>query len=63
MFNDQPDQCIWCSYRTRARDHNVGWRLYYFFVNEEFKDNIKDLWLLSDVMGSGNCPIDLKIEV
>ncbi len=25
MFNDQPEQYTWWSYRTRARDRNVGW--------------------------------------
>lgn len=63
MFNDQPKQYTWWSYRTRARDRNVGWRLDYFFVNEEFKDNVKDSYILSDVMGSDHCPISLKIEI
>lgn len=63
MFNDQPEQYTWWSYRTRARDRNVGWRLDYFFVNEEFKSNVVDSYILSDVMGSDHCPIGLKIEI
>jgi len=63
MFNDKPEQYTWWSYRTKARDRNVGWRLDYFFVNEEFKDNVKDSYILSDVMGSDHCPIGLKIEI
>lgn len=63
MFNDQPKQYTWWSYRTKARDRNVGWRLDYFFVNEEFKDNVVDSYIMSDVMGSDHCPIGLKIEV
>ena len=63
MFNDQPEQYTWWSYRTRARDRNVGWRLDYFFVNEEFQDNVVDSYILSDVMGSDHCPIGLKIEI
>ena len=63
MFNDQPEQYTWWSYRTKARDRNVGWRLDYFFVNEEFKDNIVDSFILSDVMGSDHCPIGLEIEL
>ena len=51
MFNDQPEQYIWWSYRTKARNRNVGWRLDYFFVNEEFKENVVDFFILSDVMG------------
>ena len=63
MFNDQPAQYTWWSYRTKARNRNVGWRLDYFFVNEEFKDNVVDSYILSDVMGSDHCPIGLDIEI
>jgi exodeoxyribonuclease-3 len=63
MFNDQPEQYTWWSYRTKARDRNVGWRLDYFFVNEEFKDKIKASYILSDVMGSDHCPIGIEIEI
>ena len=63
MFNNQPAQYTWWSYRTKARNRNVGWRLDYFFVNEEFKDNVVDSYILSDVMGSDHCPIGLNIEI
>jgi len=63
MFNNQPAQYTWWSYRTKARNRNVGWRLDYFFVNEEFKDNVVDSYILSDVMGSDHCPIGLDIEI
>ena len=60
---DKPEQYNWWSYRTRARDRNLGWRLDYFFVNEEFKSNVVDSYILSDVMGSDHYPIDLEIEI
>jgi len=63
MFNKEPDNYTWWSYRTRARDRNVGWRLDYFFVNEEFKNHVVDSYMLSDVMGSDHCPIGLKIKI
>ena len=50
-------------YRTRARERNVGWRLDYFFVNEEFKDYVKASYIKSDIMGSDHCPIALEIEI
>jgi exodeoxyribonuclease-3 len=61
MFNTEPDQYTWWSYRTKARERNVGWRLDYFFVNEEFKDKIKSASILNDVTGSDHCPVDLKL--
>lgn len=63
MFNKDPEQYTWWSYRTRARDRNVGWRLDYFFVNEEFKNNVNASYILSDVMGSDHCPIGIEIEI
>ncbi len=63
MFNSDSDQYTWWSYRTRARERNVGWRLDYFFVNEEFKDKVKSSYILSDVMGSDHCPIGLEIKI
>ena len=62
-FNKKPEQYTWWSYRTRARDRNVGWRLDYFFVNKEFMDNIESSYILYDVMGSDHCPIGLDIKI
>lgn len=63
LHEDERDKYTWWSYRTRARERNVGWRLDYFFVNEEFKDNVKASYIKSDIMGSDHCPIALEIEI
>ncbi|MGZ4856792.1 MAG: exodeoxyribonuclease III [Methanobacteriaceae archaeon] len=60
-FNKEPEQYTWWSYRTRARDRNVGWRLDYFFINQEYMENIESSYILSEVMGSDHCPIGLDI--
>ncbi len=60
-FNQKPEQYTWWSYRTRARERNVGWRLDYFFVNQEFMDRIESSFILSDVMGSDHCPVAIDI--
>ena len=62
-FNTEGENYTWWSYRTKARDRNVGWRLDYFFVNDEFKYHVKDSYILSDVLGSDHCPIALKIKL
>jgi exodeoxyribonuclease III len=63
MFNNEPDQYTWWSYRGGARSRNVGWRLDYFFVNEEFKDKVKFAYILPEVMGSDHCPVGLDVEL
>lgn len=60
-FNQKPDQYTWWSYRTRARERNVGWRLDYFFVNREFMDHVESSFILYDVMGSDHAPVGLNL--
>ncbi len=61
MFNDQPGNYTWWDMQTRARERNVGWRIDYFFVSGNFKDKVKNAFILSDVMGSDHCPIGIEI--
>jgi exodeoxyribonuclease-3 len=62
-FHDEPEQYTWWDMRTRARERNVGWRLDYFFVNEEFVPSVKDAFILPDVMGSDHCPVGVEVEL
>ena len=51
----------WWSYRFSARAKNAGWRIDYFCVSDCLKDNIKDAKILTDVLGSDHCPVELDI--
>ena len=62
MFDEGENNFTWWSYRTRARERNAGWRLDYFYVNEEMKDNVKIAEILSDVYGSDHCPVTLELD-
>jgi len=61
-FNDQPDNYTWWDMMTRARERNVGWRIDYFFISENLKDNLKSAFILPDVMGSDHCPVGLELQ-
>lgn len=63
QFNKKPDQYTWWSMRTKARERNVGWRIDYFFVNNEFLPKVKDAFILSDVLGSDHCPIGIELAI
>jgi len=63
MFNQEPEQYTWWDLVTRARERNVGWRIDYFFVSENFKKNITNAFILEDVMGSDHCPIGIEMDV
>jgi exodeoxyribonuclease-3 len=56
------DQYSWWSYRGRARENNVGWRLDYHWVNEAFVSRIKKAAIHSDIMGSDHCPVSITIK-
>lgn len=63
MFNREPEQYTWWTYRFKAREKNVGWRIDYFFVTENFTDKIVDSYIMSGIYGSDHCPIGLKIKL
>jgi exodeoxyribonuclease III len=61
LFNQEGGNYTWWDMVTRARERNVGWRIDYFFVNEEFKKKVKNGFILSDVMGSDHCPLGIEL--
>jgi exodeoxyribonuclease-3 len=63
MFNLEPGHYTWWDLKTKARERNVGWRIDYFFVSDNLKNNVKSSFILSDVMGSDHCPIGIDMMV
>jgi exodeoxyribonuclease-3 len=61
MFNQKPDQYSWWTYRYNARQKNIGWRIDYFVVTEDLKNNLKDAYILQDVLGSDHAPVGIKL--
>ena len=49
----------WWSYRFKAREKNVGWRLDYFFITEDLLNELKEASILSEVVGSDHCPVSI----
>ncbi len=62
FYPDQEGIYSWWSYRFNARKNNAGWRIDYFIVSECLKNCLKDAKILTDVMGSDHCPIELDFE-
>ena len=61
LYPDKTDAYSWWSYRAAARSRNVGWRIDYFVVSERLRENIKDAYILPEIMGSDHCPVGLDI--
>ena len=50
----------WWSYRMKARERNVGWRIDYFIVSERAKERIHAAEIHNEVFGSDHCPVSLE---
>ena len=65
--NNHPEtvKYSWWTYRFKARERNVGWRIDYFFVTKDIIDRgwIKDTFIDNEVYGSDHCPVGLVIEL
>jgi len=62
FYPDITDQYTWWSYMRNVREKNIGWRIDYFIVSEQFKDRLKDSHIHSHIMGSDHCPVVLEIH-
>ena len=51
----------WWSYRMKARERNVGWRIDYFLVSEDLQDKLTAASIHTDVLGSDHCPVSIEI--
>ena len=52
----------WWSYRFRAREKNAGWRIDYFLTSDSLKNRLVNAKILTDVMGSDHCPVELDLQ-
>ena len=53
----------WWSYMGKAREKNIGWRIDYFIVSNDIKENIKEAKIYPEIMGSDHCPVELEIKI
>lgn len=61
LHPEAKDQYTWWSFRSGARERNIGWRLDYFMVNAAFAPRVKAALIHPDVHGSDHCPASIEI--
>jgi exodeoxyribonuclease-3 len=59
---DEPHNYTWWSYRFKAREKNIGWRIDYFCVNRRFMPRVRSSVIMPEVTGSDHCPVKLVIN-
>ncbi|MEQ9064138.1 MAG: exodeoxyribonuclease III [Vicingaceae bacterium] len=62
LHPDKTAYTFW-NQRFKARERNVGWRIDYFLLSKQWKENLKSAQILDQVMGSDHCPILLEVDL
>ncbi len=52
----------WWSYRSAARQRNVGWRIDYTCVGAGLAARVRDAWHEPQVHGSDHCPVGVDLK-
>ena len=52
----------WWSYRFHAREKNTGWRIDYFLISTRLLPRVREANILTDIMGSDHCPVELVLD-
>ena len=63
LHPEERDAYSWWSYRMKARERNVGWRIDYFIVSDRLREKIRGAAIHSEILGSDHCPVELTIDL
>jgi exodeoxyribonuclease III len=61
-YHQEPGRYSWWSYRSNARERNIGWRIDYFFVDPGSRGRVMGADILDDIPGSDHCPVLLDFQ-
>jgi exodeoxyribonuclease-3 len=61
-FCQEPHHYSWWSYRSGAREHNVGWRIDYHCVDAGLLPRVTASSICPEVLGSDHCPVVLTLD-
>lgn len=62
FYPDAENIYSWWSYRFQARAKNDGWRIDYFLVSDNMKEQMEDAKIHTEIMGSDHCPVELQLQ-
>jgi exodeoxyribonuclease-3 len=62
MFHDTPGVYSWWSYRSQARNRDLGWRIDYNMITAELKPRVKDAAIMQDACHSDHCPVTVTVD-
>jgi exodeoxyribonuclease-3 len=64
-FHPDTVKYSWWTYRFKARERNIGWRIDYFFVTADLieQGRVAEAFIDNGIPGSDHCPIGLVLQV
>jgi exodeoxyribonuclease-3 len=62
VFNKDPNNYSWWSYRANARANNKGWRIDYCLASEPLKNRVTRAVILPEAKHSDHCPVLVEID-
>ncbi|HAP44529.1 MAG: exodeoxyribonuclease III [Spirochaetes bacterium GWD1_61_31] len=63
LYPEAADRYSWWSYRMRAREKNVGWRIDYACINQTFLPALRSADIHDAVTGSDHCPVSVELAL
>lgn len=63
FYPEQANIYSWWSYRFKAREKNVGWRIDYFLASASLADKLKEAKIHTEIFGSDHCPVEVVVEI
>lgn len=62
FYPDKEEVYTWWSYMRSSREKNIGWRIDYFCVSNQLKNQLLDAKIHFNIMGSDHCPVELDLQ-
>lgn len=64
-FHPDTERYSWWTYRFKARERNVGWRIDYLWASRDLVDDgrVASAFIDNDIFGSDHCPVGIEMKV
>ena len=62
QYNIDGGHYTWWSYMFQARKKDIGWRIDYFCISKVLKSQLRDSYILKNVMGSDHAPVVMEFN-
>jgi exodeoxyribonuclease III len=62
VFNSEPEQYSWWSYRANSKEKNLGWRIDYHMTTPTLSKNLSAASIHPSINFSDHCPIAVELK-